>query len=72
MVNKVAGGQWLGRETEVGLLGFLGKKHKREKKAEHRAMRAAEERAHQSCQSLGRAVLASPTGSRVAKLEYRF
>jgi hypothetical protein len=25
LVNKVAGGQWLGRETEAGLLGFLRK-----------------------------------------------
>ena len=26
MVNRVAGGQWLGRETEVRLLGFPRKK----------------------------------------------
>jgi hypothetical protein len=25
LVNKVAGGQWLGTETEAGLLGFLDK-----------------------------------------------
>jgi hypothetical protein len=29
MRNKVAGGKWVSRKIEVGLLGFLGKKHKR-------------------------------------------
>jgi hypothetical protein len=33
--NKVASSQWLGRETEAGLLGFLGKKDRKREKRVH-------------------------------------
>jgi hypothetical protein len=34
LVNEVAGDQWLGRETEAVLLGFLGKGPRRSRKNE--------------------------------------
>lgn len=79
MINNVATGQWLVRKTEAGLLGFLGKKHRKGKKQTRHArkgirsrLEAAKEEAYSHVRVASAPSPDPATGSRVGKMEHRF
>jgi len=77
LVNKVAGGQWLGRETEAGFLGFPGKEQRESHHCDGEERYFSQEGVGQGTEPLCRRGERQPqecpqAGSRAAEMEYRF